>query len=102
MGTGAGSLGVNTQDWALFWPKVDRKLGIVGCSLFGLGTDERTGRKDCIAWPGLARHCIGLQPGKDAALCFFFFSDGAAAVRAEVEGVLLHQFMVEFWCPLSL
>lgn len=72
MGTGAGSLGVNTQDWALFWPKVDRKLGIVGCSLFGLGTDERTGRKDCIAWPGLARHCIDCSPARMQPCVSFF------------------------------
>lgn len=39
-GLSRGLRGANTQDWALFWPKVDRKLGIVGCSLFG--TSGRT------------------------------------------------------------
>lgn len=60
-----GHGGVNTQDWALFWPKVDRKLGIVGCSLFGAWDGRAAaGRKDCIALHWIATR---LQP------CFFFF-----------------------------
>lgn len=94
-----GHGGVNTQDWALFWPKVDRKLGIVGCSLFGAWDGRAAaGRKDCIALHWIATR---LQP------CFFFcfFQLGLArhcSAPSSLEGVLLHQFMVEFWCPLLL
>jgi len=62
-----GHTGANTQDWALFWPKVDRKLGIVGCSLFGAwdGQDGGSHRTK-----GL--HCTALHL-QDCSLFFPFF-----------------------------
>jgi len=71
-------------------------LALLVARFLGLGTDrteDPTGRKDCTAL-----HCIC-----KTAACFFpffCFCLGIAVRRGSLEGVLLHQFMVEFWCPL--
>lgn len=83
-----------------FGRKLTENLALLVARFLGLGTDGL--QQD----ERIALHCIGLQ--QDCSLVFFFllFSVGHWArhcsAPSSLEGVLVHQFMVEFWCPLLL